>query len=128
MKGKKNNTQNRQRQRGDKDREHDRRWDRDRRNENDTLNKYAQPFHSFYPILRVSSSAGEEGSSTLCHPSQPAVLPSDFLLLPDHVHGPPSLSILDIHLGVVRSPGPSHRSKVSTILALYDLVAILRRE
>ena len=127
LKGKKNN-QNRQRQRGDKDREHDRRWDRDRRNENDTLNKYVQSFRFFYPILSVSSSVGEEGSFTLCLPSHSAVLPSGSLLLPDHAHGPPTLSILDIHLGVARGRGPSHRSKVSVILALYHLVAILRRE
>lgn len=127
MRGKKNN-QNRQRQRGDKDREHDRRWDRDRRNENDSLNKYAQPFRSFYPILSIFSPAGKEGSFTLCLPSQSAVRPSVSLLLLAHVHEPPIPSTPDIHPRLARGRGPSHRSEVSFILALYDLVAVLRQE
>lgn len=126
MKGKKNN-QNRQRQRGDGDREHDRRWDRDRRNDNDSLNKYA-PHFLFYAILNVSSSAGKEGSFTLYLPSQSAVLSSDSLLILDHAHRPPTLSILDNLLGVARGPGHSHRKQMSVILALYDLVAILHQE
>jgi len=127
MRGKKNN-QNRQRQRGDKDREHDRRWDRDRRNDNDSLNKYAQLFRSFCPILRVFSPAGKEGSFTLCLPSQSAVHSSISLLLPAHVHEPPTLSTPDIHPRLARGRGPSHRSEVSFNLALYDLVAVLRQQ
>lgn len=126
MKGKKNN-QNRPRQRGDKDRDHDRRWDRDRRNDNDGLNKYVPSFCPFYAILNVSS-AGKEGSFTLCLPSQSAVLSSNSLLLPDHVHGPPTLSILVNHLGVARGRGHSHRNQMLVILALYGLVVVLRRE
>ena len=126
MKGKKA-SQNRQRQRGDKDRDHDRRWDRDRRNDNDTLNKYAPSFRSFYLFLRVSL-AGNEGSFTLCLPSQSAVLSSDPLLLPDHAHRLRTLSILDNHPRVARGRGRFHRNQMSVTLARHNLVAVLHQK
>lgn len=123
MKGKKNN-QNRQRQRGDKDRDHDR---RDRRNDNDNLNKCV---HHFVHLTLFSgvSSAGKEGSSTLCPPSQFAVLSSDCLLLPGHGHGPRTLSTLDRRQGVARDQGHPRHSLTSIILVLYDHVAVPRQE